>query len=39
MKIILVGGGKVGTALARQLSEEDHNVTCLLYTSDAADEL
>ena len=25
MKIILVGGGKVGTALARQLSEEDHN--------------
>ena len=27
MKIILVGGGKVGTALARQLSEEDHNVT------------
>ena len=44
MKIILVGGGKVGTALARQLSEEDHNVTivdtnnCLLYTSDAADE-
>lgn len=27
MKIILVGGGKVGTALARQLSEEGHNVT------------
>ena len=25
MKIILVGGGKVGTALARQLREEDHN--------------
>ena len=47
MKIILVGCGKVGTALARQLSEEGHNVTiidtnkarvCLLYTSDAADE-
>ena len=42
MKIILVGCGKVGTALARQLSEEGHNVTvidtnkarvCLLYTS------
>ena len=27
MKIILVGGGKVGTALARQLSEEGHSVT------------
>ena len=27
MKIILVGGGKVGSALARQLSEEGHNVT------------
>ena len=27
MKIILVGGGKVGTALTRQLSEEGHNVT------------
>ena len=27
MKIILVGGGKVGTALARQLSGEGHNVT------------
>ena len=27
MKIILVGCGKVGTALARQLSEEGHNVT------------
>ena len=27
MKIILVGSGKVGTALARQLSEEGHNVT------------
>ena len=51
MKIILVGCGKVGTALARQLSEEGHNVTvidtnkarvehisCLLYTSDAADD-
>ena len=29
MKIILVGCGKVGTALARQLSEEDHNVTVI----------
>ena len=29
MRIILVGGGKVGTALARQLSEEDHNVTVI----------
>ena len=29
MKIILVGGGKVGTALARQLSEENHNVTVI----------
>ena len=29
MKIILVGGGKVGTALARQLSEEGHNVTII----------
>ena len=27
MKIVLVGGGKVGTALARQLSEEGHSVT------------
>ena len=27
MKIILSGGGKVGAALARQLSEEGHNVT------------
>ena len=27
MKIVLVGGGKVGAALARQLSEEGHNVT------------
>ncbi len=29
MKIILVGGGKVGTALARQLSEEGHNITVI----------
>ncbi len=29
MKIILVGGGKVGTALTRQLSEEGHNVTII----------
>ena len=29
MKIVLVGGGKVGTALARQLSEEGHNVTVI----------
>ena len=29
MKIILVGGGKVGTALARQLSEEGHSVTVI----------
>ena len=29
MKIILEGGGKVGTALARQLSEEGHNVTVI----------
>ena len=29
MKIILVSGGKVGTALARQLSEEGHNVTVI----------
>ena len=29
MKIILVGGGKVGVALARQLSEEGHNVTVI----------
>ena len=29
MKIILVGAGKVGTALARQLSEEGHNVTMI----------
>lgn len=29
MRIILVGGGKVGTALARQLSEEDHSVTVI----------
>ncbi len=27
MKIVLVGGCKVGAALARQLSEEGHNVT------------
>ena len=29
MKIILVGCGKVGRALARQLSEENHNVTVI----------
>ena len=29
MKIILVCGGKVGTALARQLSEEGHSVTVI----------
>lgn len=29
MKIILVGCGKVGRALARQLSEEGHNVTVI----------
>ncbi len=29
MKIILVGCGKVGRALARQLSEEEHNVTVI----------
>ena len=29
MKIILVGGGKVGTALARQLSEEGHSVAVI----------
>ena len=29
MKIILVGGGKVGTALVRQLSEEGHSVTVI----------
>ena len=47
MKIIIVGCGKVGTALTAQLSREDNLVTvidtdsivvCLLYTSDAADE-
>ena len=26
MKIIVVGGGKVGTALCRSLVEEKHNV-------------
>lgn len=29
MNIVLVGCGKVGTALARQLSEEDHSVTVI----------
>ena len=29
MKIILVGGGKVGTALARQLSEAGHSVNVI----------
>jgi trk system potassium uptake protein TrkA len=29
MKIILVGCGKVGTALAHQLSEEGHNITVI----------
>lgn len=29
MKIVLVGCGKVGTALARQLSEEEHSVTVI----------
>ena len=29
MQIILVGGGKVGVALARQLCEEGHNVTVI----------
>jgi trk system potassium uptake protein TrkA len=29
MKIVLVGCGKVGTALARQLSEEGHNITVI----------
>ena len=45
MKIIIVGCGKVGTALTAQLSREDNLVTvidtdsiCLLYTSDAADD-
>ncbi|MFA6783094.1 MAG: NAD-binding protein, partial [Sedimentibacter sp.] len=27
MKIIIVGGGKVGYTLAQQLSTEDHNIT------------
>lgn len=27
MKIIIVGGGKVGITLTRQLSEENHDVT------------
>ena len=37
MKIILVGGGKVGTALARQLSEEVHskpNIEDLVVNND-----
>lgn len=29
MKIIIVGGGKVGTALSRSLIEEDHDVTLI----------
>ena len=33
MKIVLVGGGKVGAALARQLSEEGHNVTVVDTTT------
>ena len=36
MKIILVGSGKVGTALARQLSEEGHNVTVVDTNKEAA---
>ena len=34
MRIIVVGAGKVGTALCRSLVEEKHDVIfCLLYTS------
>ena len=35
MKIIIIGNGKVGYTLARQLSGEDHELVliCLLYTS------
>lgn len=29
MEIILVGCGKVGTALARQLSDEGHSITVI----------
>lgn len=34
MKIVLVGCGKVGSALARQLSEEGHNVTVVDLNAD-----
>ncbi len=39
MKIILVGCGKVGRALARQLSEEDHNVTVIDTNPDKIDAI
>ena len=38
MKIVVVGLGKVGRALTQQLSADKHDIVCLLYTSDAADE-
>ena len=34
MQIIIVGCGKVGTALAAQLSQEDNNVTVVDKDSD-----
>ena len=38
MKVVLAGAfGKLGTDILRQLAAQGH--TCLLYTSDAADEL
>ena len=38
MRIIVVGAGEVGSYIADRLSREGVDVTCLLYTSDAADE-
>ena len=38
-KISVLGAGSWGTALSILLYNNGHEVICLLYTSDAADEL
>ena len=39
MKIIIVGGGKTGSALARSLSGENHDVTVIEKRADRLQEL
>ena len=39
MNILVIGCDQVGASLVRDLEHIGHDISCLLYTSDAADEL